>query len=269
MINFKDLPPEEKKALAEEMFKPLESADKLREWIVFFFGLDMPIGHIDPDSNSSPIEAMWEIYSCIKENKGEDNPGYIMLSAREGYKTLSASILETLLLVHFRLTIAHLAAIQAQSAKAIQYINFFFNKIQPLLEVSGWSKTSENKSKVSFRTKEGDDAYIRVIVATMAGANCIDPAMVLDTDRGNISAQEVYDLVRNNECVMVLSFNHKTNELEYKEVTHTFDSIKTLVTIELENGSIIKCSPEHRFYIEGKGYMEAKDLTEEDYLSVK
>lgn len=193
MINFKDLPPEEKAQLAELMFKPLDSADELKDWIMMFFGLDMPNGHIDPDSNSSPIEAMWEIYSCIRWNKGEENPGYIMLSAREGYKTLSASILEALLIVHFKITIAHLAAIQAQSAKAIQYINFFFNKIEPLLEVSGWTKTSENKSKVSYRTKEGDDVYIRVIVATMAGANSEHTNMMFVDEIDVVANPQAYE----------------------------------------------------------------------------
>lgn len=170
-LDFKKMTDKEKLEFANLMFQPLNSETELKDWIMMFFGLDMPYEHIDPESNSSPVEAMWEIYSTMKYNRGEENPGYIMLSAREGYKTLSASILEALLMIHFQITIAHLAAVQSQSAKAIQYINYFLNKIEPLLEVSGWEKTSENKSKISYKSKEGEDVYIRVIVATMAGAN--------------------------------------------------------------------------------------------------
>lgn len=170
-LNFKELSDEEKKHFAEVMFKPLNSAQELKDWILLFFGLDMPMGHIDPDSNSSPVEAMWEIYDTIKNNRGEANPGYIMLSAREGYKTLSSSMLETILMIHFQLTIAHMAAIKEQSAKSISYINYFFSKIEPLLDVSGWVNKSQNKTKIEFTSPEGEDVYIQVVVATMSGAN--------------------------------------------------------------------------------------------------
>lgn len=266
-MSFKDLTEEQKIEMCEEMFRPLESINELKDWILGFFDLDMPNGHIDPDSNSSPIEAMWEIYSCVKENRGEDNPGYIMLSAREGYKTLSASILEVLLIVHFKVTIAHLAAIQAQSAKAIQYINFFFNKIEPLLEHSGWEKTSENKSKVSYRTKEGEDVYVRVIVATMAGANCITGDMKIHTDMGILTAKEIFQLFQNGNELKFLSFNHNHDSIEYCPISMAWKENKEEISIELEDGTIIKCSKEHKFYVEGKGYIEAQYLTTEDFLN--
>lgn len=136
-----------------------------------YLGLDMPMGHIDPDSNSSPVEAMWTIYNTIRLNTGEENPGYIMLSAREGYKTLSASILEVLLMIHFQMTIAHMAAIKDQSAKSVKYINYFFAKIEPLLVLKGWENKSQNKMMIEWRSPEGEDVYIQIVVATMSGAN--------------------------------------------------------------------------------------------------
>jgi hypothetical protein len=170
-VNFKALPEQERKELADDMLRPLGSPKELKDWIMTFLGLDMPFGHIDPDSNSSPVEAMWEIYSAIKENKGEENPGYIMLSAREGYKTLSASILEVLLMIHFQLTIAHMAAIKDQSAKSVKYINYFFSKIDPFLSLKGWENKSQNKMMIEYRSPEGEDVYIQIVVATMSGAN--------------------------------------------------------------------------------------------------
>lgn len=192
-MNFKDLTEEEKKNYAELMFQRLSSAEELKNWVMLFLGLDMPIGQVDPDSNSSPIDAMWEIYENILNNRGDVTPGYIMLSAREAYKTLGASILETLLTLHFEVTTAHMSAIQAQSAKAIQYINYFFSKIEPLLEVSGWVKTSENKSKISFRTKNGEDAYIKVIVATMAGANSEHTSLMFVDEVDVIASPQAYE----------------------------------------------------------------------------
>lgn len=192
-MNFKDLSPEEKSQYAELMFQKLSSAQELKNWVMFFLGLDMPIGSVDPDSNSSPIDAMWEIYDNVLNNRGDVTPGYIMLSARECYKTLGAAILETLLMLHFEVTIAHMAAIQAQSAKAVQYINYFFAKVEPLLEAAGWTKTSENKNKISFRTKNDEDVYIRVIVATMAGANSEHTSLMFVDEIDVVANPQAYE----------------------------------------------------------------------------
>lgn len=169
--NFKTLTESEKREKAEYMLMPLNSPEELKDWIKFYLGLDMPFGHVDPDSNSSPIEAMWKIYNAIKMNTGETTPGFIMLSAREGYKTLSASILEVILLIHFSIAISHMAAIKDQSAKSVKYINYFFSKIEPLLTIAGWENKSQNKTMIEWRSPEGEDAYIQVVVATMTGAN--------------------------------------------------------------------------------------------------
>lgn len=108
------------------------------------------------------------------------------------HNTLGASILEVLLMLHFEVTIAHMAAILSQSSKAIQYINYFFGKVQPLLEARGWVNTSQNKNKIEYRTPEGEDVYIRVIVCTLGGANCVDPAaLVMVEGKGPTPAVEV------------------------------------------------------------------------------
>jgi intein/homing endonuclease len=185
------------------------------------------------------------------------------------HNTLGASILETLLMLHFELTIAHMAAIQAQSAKAVQYINYFFAKIEPLLEVAGWTKTSENKSKISFRTNNDEDVYIRVIVATMAGANCVSGHSIIDTSFGQLTAKEAYIKVSSGADLNFISYNHKSGIIEEKKAINAFMETKKLVTIELEDGTVINCSPEHKFYVDGKGYVEAQYLTDEDFLSVK
>lgn len=170
-MNFKDLNPEDTQVLSDLLFTRLDSPQELKNWIMTFLGLDMPIHSVDPESNSSPIEAMWEIYSCLQDNRGDTTPGFIMLSARECYKTLGAAILEVLLMLHFEVTIAHMAAILSQSSKAIQYINNFFSKLEPLMSHRGWENASKNKGKIEFRTPEGEDVYIRVIVCTLGGAN--------------------------------------------------------------------------------------------------
>lgn len=159
----------------------LNSAEELRNWVYTYIGIDLPYDTADSDSNSSPIDAMWEIYNAVKLNKGDEIPGYIMLSAREGYKTLSASILEILILTHFQLSIAHMAAIASQSNKAISYIQSFLVRLKPYYDYNKWKKIGDSKSKIQFETPEGNSPYITVIICTITGANSEHvPIMFLD-----------------------------------------------------------------------------------------
>lgn len=174
------------KALEEEIkkrdfLKILDNPQQLRDWVFEYIGIDLPHDTIDPDSNSNPVDAMWEIYDAVKNNRGDEIPGYIMLSAREGFKTLAASILEILILSHFQLSIAHMAAIASQSNKAISYIQSFLVKLKPYYDHNGWVKVGDSKSKIQFQTPQGNSPYITVIICTLQGANSEHvPIMFLD-----------------------------------------------------------------------------------------
>ena len=155
----------------EVILKPLESAEELRDWVYLFFDIYMPMGHIYPESNSSSVEAMWEIYCAVRDNTGDKIPGYTLMSSRDSYKTLSASILEVLLLIHYRTTIAHCSAIVSQSQKSVEYCTSFMRKIMPYLEYHGWRQTSSNKMRIELTTDKFEMCYIQIIVLTMRGAN--------------------------------------------------------------------------------------------------
>jgi hypothetical protein len=153
------------------IFKLLESKEELVDWVLTYFDIDLTTEITDSNSTSNPASAMWEVYCAVRDNTGGDIPGYILLSSRDSYKTLSASILEFLLLLHFQVTIAHMAAIKSQSSKAISYISVFINKVKKYIEHHGWKNISNSQSMIQFRTPLGDEPYIRVIICTMAGAN--------------------------------------------------------------------------------------------------
>jgi intein/homing endonuclease len=153
------------------LLKPLNSKEELRDWVWLFFDLYMPLGYVSDKANSSAVDAMWEVYNAVKTNTGDVVPGYTLLSSRDSYKTISASILEVLLLIHFRLTIAHTAAQKNQAFKAVEYHNDFLNKIMPYLSELGWKRTTQNKMRIELSTDKGEVCYIQVIVLTMNGAN--------------------------------------------------------------------------------------------------
>jgi hypothetical protein len=158
-------------ALAETFLKPFETPQQMRDWIYNFFDIDFPMGRVDPDSNTSPVEWMFEVYTAMRNNEGNEKPVYVVYSARDAYKTLGCSALEVILMVHLNATVAHMAAITSQSAKAIQYINSFVRKIEPYLEHHGGAVTSKNVRNISIKNANGDEVYVQVIVATLQGSN--------------------------------------------------------------------------------------------------
>lgn len=155
----------------EIVLQSLNSAEELRDWMYLFLGIYFPMGVVHPDSTHSPVEAMWRIYQLMKTGESEHVSEVAMLSSRDSYKTLSAAAIEVLCMIHFRIRVAHAAAITSQSEKAIEYVNSFFRKLKPYLEHHGWKKTSDSKSKIEWLTEKNEVIYLRVIVLTIRGAN--------------------------------------------------------------------------------------------------
>jgi len=165
--------------LADYFLKPFDTPQEMRDWMLAFFNIDFPDGFVDDDSNSSPVDWMFEAYTSVRYNKGETAPVWIVYSSRDSYKTLSCSAFEVIVMIHFNVTVAHMAAIKSQSAKAIQYINNFVRLCKPYFDHHGFKLTSQSKSKVEMTDKDGNSTYMTVIVCTLQGANCISPDSVV------------------------------------------------------------------------------------------
>lgn len=148
-----------------------DSVQALINWVDHFLDIKLPMGHVDPDSNSSPAEWMWEAYRTYRDNEGNKVPGFIVLSSRDSYKTLTESILAVILMLHFGCTIAHLAAIESQASKAISYVNGFVEKIQEVAMGHGLTIDAQSKRKIALLDSKKNQAYVNVIIATMTGAN--------------------------------------------------------------------------------------------------
>jgi hypothetical protein len=172
-MDFKSLTDDQKKELADLMFLPLNSAQDIKDWARAFLDLELPLEITDPDSNTSPLDAIWQIYNTAKTNSGDISPGFILMSCREGMKTVSVAILELLIMLHFSRTVAHGAATETQSSVAIGYINDFVMKIAPLLEISGWENMTQNKRTIQYKTPEGKNPFIKIIICTAKGMNSL------------------------------------------------------------------------------------------------
>ena len=83
--------------------------------------------------------------------------------------------------------------------------------------------------------------------------------------------KEVDDFFKNGNRVEIKSYNTQKEKVQYKKVTAsmmTGSSKKVIKITDTETGKSIMCTPEHKVYTENRGYVEAKDLTENDVLNI-
>lgn len=172
-MDFKSLTDDQKKEMADLMFEPLTCADDIKDWARMFLDLELPLEITDPGSTSSPLDAIWQIYQAGKNNSGDTTPNFILMSCREGMKTVSVAILELLIMLHFSRTVAHAAATEEQSSVAIGYINDFTTNIAPLLEISKWENMTQNKRTIKYRTPDGATPFIKILICTAKGMNSL------------------------------------------------------------------------------------------------
>lgn len=175
-----------------------------------YLGIDMPWCTVDPASNSSPMQSIWEIYDSIRQGKTHDFSQVLTYAARDAGKTLSASILEILCVVHFEWSVAHMAAIVTQSKNAQKYVKNFLNR--PILREC---VTSENERSIEFtryfnpmtretitpvaweRLPTGKESYLKIttpiniVVCTVQGANGL---------HRNLMIMDEIDIVQNPDA---------------------------------------------------------------------
>jgi hypothetical protein len=130
-MDFRDLPPEEVEKLRHAMFLPCESKEELANWVQVYLDLDFPSVAVDPDSNSSPIDLMWEMYDAMRSNNRPDLSRVMAYASRDSFKTLAAAILEVLCVVHLDRSVGHMAAIESQAKNSQRYVKRCFQR--PLL----------------------------------------------------------------------------------------------------------------------------------------
>ena len=151
---------------------PPSSKEELKNWIYVFLGLDIPDTHLpDEDSNASPMEALWLSYENYKNNKGDEEPGYIWLASRDSMKTLAASILAVTVMIFFNSTICWLASIEPQSKIALSNVQSFIQKLSKFLEYSDRTVEASNARTLEITANDGSKSSVTILVATMASVN--------------------------------------------------------------------------------------------------
>lgn len=88
---------------------------------------------------------------------------------------------------------------------------------------------------------------------------CIHPDTVLQTSKGAMTIKNIID---SKDSIYVLTHNFATGKDEYHlaKYPRINSNNKSWVSISLENGSEIKVTEDHEVFVEGKGWIPAKNL---------
>jgi len=87
----------------------------------------------------------------------------------------------------------------------------------------------------------------------------------------SINMLELIDLFNSNKDIKILSKNIETNELEFKNLQKAWKTKENAEIYEIEDtntGHKIKCTGCHLIYTKNRGWVEAKNLLEDDELDI-
>lgn len=206
-------------AIRKALFTPCKNKEELDRWIRVFLNIRFPDKIVSDESNSSPLEMIWQLYDRAVRNDTAGWKNVMVYANRFGGKTLAAAVLETIILLHTRRNIVHMAAIKDQSKKAQEYVKGFFylphlkdfvvgdNDTEVVVVAyenrkTGVPITEKEYLKLSPAKQDGyrrKENYVRIIVCTMQSTNGqhVEFMVVDEVDvipKGNLKA---YDQAKN------------------------------------------------------------------------
>jgi hypothetical protein len=194
--------------LRAALFVPCETKEHLHKWIKVYLGLDLPNVTVcsnntrHPPSNSNPMDLIWEIYSKARAGNDENFTRILGFAARDSYKTVSASILETLCLFHLGRNVGHMAALETQAKNCQRYIEgylkrpiireFLTSKNKRTLEITKYVDSAGGRpispveyGKLNEAEKmryEEKTNWIKIVIATVADCNGLHVPMFVCVD---------------------------------------------------------------------------------------
>lgn len=177
-------------AIRKALFTPCKSKEELDRWIRLFLQIRLPDRIVSDESNASPLDVLWQLYDRAVRNDVEGWQRSMTYASRFSGKTLAASILELMIVLHTDRNIVHMAAIVDQAKKAQEYVKGFFERqyirdfvkgdnakevivVRYIHKKTGVPLTEAefDKSGASIEDFIRKENYIRIIACTMQSTN--------------------------------------------------------------------------------------------------
>lgn len=267
---------EKEKILKRLLCVPCETKEDLHRWIRVYLNIDLPDCIVTEESNSSPMDLIWEVYDKARKNKDENFSRVMAYAGRGGFKTLGASILEILTILHLKRNVGHMAATKDQSERSQEYVRDFTNK-QYIKDF----KVGDSKKRIEFlryehkQTQESiSDAeysvltdsqkgeyerisnFIQIVICSLQGANglhaemfCVDEIDTIDGERIR-GYKESKNIPKARNGFMPVTLLTSTRKFSYGLVQKELDKANK-TGLHVRHWNVIdvleKCSPQrHR-----------------------
>jgi hypothetical protein len=173
----------------KSLLEPCQTPDELDTYLRTWLKLELPWDTVDEDSTSAPLKLVWGVYKVLLTGQGPTK--HVVAAARNTAKTVGASVIQFMSLLHFRRDGAHIAAILDQSMTAIRYLDTYMNipELLPYRTIDNVRiKQFINLPQNDYTSKS--EATLRVVTATKKGANS-PRASLLTLDEVDLTPQEV------------------------------------------------------------------------------
>jgi hypothetical protein len=239
----------------KSLFEPKQTVEELDRFIREWLNISLPWDVVDEDSTSSALKAVWGVYKVMLTNKGPTR--HVIAASRNAAKTVDASLIQFLSLLHMRRDGAHIAAIIDQSLTAIRYLDSYMS----IPGLAQYRKTDNVRIKRFVNLPPNDltprhEAILRVVTATKKGANS-PRASCLTLDEVDLTPQEILSEVafvadpeRHNKFspVFVYLSSRKTNDGPIQKLMDQAESTNNKGRTKLHKWShadfMEKCLPE-------------------------
>jgi len=102
---------------------------------------------------------------------------------------------------------------------------------------------------------------------------CFIGETTIQTDNGIMTIKDIVDSINSGESCNVKTFNEETGKIEIKPVLagQLTKENATIVKLTVEENGIqysVECTPDHPFFTKNRGWVECKDLTQDDDIII-
>lgn len=198
--------------LRSALLVPCESREALSRWIRTYLDIFLPDCIVDPDSNSTPLDLVWESYSLMMRGGDPALTQYLYWASRDSFKTLGFAILQTLAVLHLDSDVVHIAAQLRQGGKAASYVKRNFErpflsecKVPPYniqeLHISHWR--ARGQRSVTHAEAKGMEPTVRGVYDKLEHYLKILPATVnaCNSEHCLLMLVDEYELVEDAQAI--------------------------------------------------------------------
>lgn len=111
------------------------------------------------------------------------------------------------------------------------------------------------------------DSYSKYGFNTVSTNPCVAGDTLVKTENGDLRIDKIIEMYNNGEILpLIYSYNIETEQIELDSITNAAKTreFANIIEIEMEDGKILKLTPDHLVYTKNRGYIEAAKLNEDD-----